>query len=478
MKILSSIFLISICACISIELPAQKPKNAVISMNFSDGKEGDSIFIRRFTWNLKTPESYIRTWHQIHNGRINIRFDSMQHPGYFTFSNPKWKGYLPDTYLIEPGDNISIQVSRDSMQVSGKGSEKIKFWNEYRDLQKKIEKEYPLKLTAGQQKLHYDLQDKIVLSGMNLLEKYSTRMDLGTYQLLLTDLLGEDANYRLDVSGLVGYATADSTKKKYMDELYRSFTSTYKAHANRIKASSSVYSFYWPTVLLKKYFVDSFYMAKKNRDLPVELRFFRDRYQGKMRDLLITLLLNTYHHASDQLVPCLKEALTIVKDKELRSIVETLNINFLKGTRAFDFSLRDTTGKLVHLKDFAGKTILMDFWYTGCTNCILASEALQSFEAPFLKDSNFVFLSISIDRDKVTWLNSVRGGKYTSKGRINLYTDQRGFEDPLIKHYNIYGYPTLMMIDKKGNVLSARLPDPRKNNGEELIKIIKEALTL
>lgn len=47
------------------------------------------------------------------------------------------------------------------------------------------------------------------------------------------------------------------------------------------------------------------------------------------------------------------------------------------GAAARDFTLRDIDGKRVRLRDFRGKTVLLDFWATWCPACVRALPALE-----------------------------------------------------------------------------------------------------
>ena len=68
-----------------------------------------------------------------------------------------------------------------------------------------------------------------------------------------------------------------------------------------------------------------------------------------------------------------------------------------KGRKAPDFKLRDVDGKTYTLKDFRGKTLVIDFWATWCPDCRAETEALVA-----LKKANpdVVFLGISFDTEK------------------------------------------------------------------------------
>lgn len=124
-----------------------------------------------------------------------------------------------------------------------------------------------------------------------------------------------------------------------------------------------------------------------------------------------------------------------------------------EGSPAFNFNLTDTKGKKIQLSDFKGKVIFMDFWYTGCINCInYYHDVLTKVEHKFKSDTNYVFISISIDKNDRFWKHSVDRGIYTSPSGINLYTNGEGLFNDVIKFYKVVGYPQPMIIDREQKI--------------------------
>jgi peroxiredoxin len=66
------------------------------------------------------------------------------------------------------------------------------------------------------------------------------------------------------------------------------------------------------------------------------------------------------------------------------------------GAQATDFTLRDLDGRDVHLSDFTGQVVLLDFWATWCTPCAAELPHLERLYQERRGDG-FVVLAIAMD---------------------------------------------------------------------------------
>ncbi len=166
------------------------------------------------------------------------------------------------------------------------------------------------------------------------------------------------------------------------------------------------------------------------------------------------------------------------KNNFFRNQVESVKLmhetGLSKSAKAFNFVLSDTSGRMVTLNEFRGKVVFLDFMFTGCGGCAMMVPKLEELEAQF-HGKDIVFVSISVDKK----LEQVKKGmgKFASKGSLQLYTNGQGYDHELIKNYQIFAYPTLVLIGKDGHIIDARAPDPRNKEGKaKLIQLIEKAL--
>ena len=66
------------------------------------------------------------------------------------------------------------------------------------------------------------------------------------------------------------------------------------------------------------------------------------------------------------------------------------------GDEAPAFALTDAQGKIVHLADYRGKFILLNFWATWCPPCVWEMPSLERLSQD-LAEEGLVVLAVSID---------------------------------------------------------------------------------
>jgi len=196
-----------------------------------------------------------------------------------------------------------------------------------------------------------------------------------------------------------------------------------------------------------------------------------------LQEKAITTLLCFYLKRINHGDQVLKDALEITEHPYYKSVLQKMANSSLTAKPAFDFILPNQKGELVHLSDYRGKVVFVDFWFTGCGACrYFYSHVLSNVEQRFRNEPDVVFISISVDRQKALWQKSINEGIYTSNDVVNLYTQGKGNRHEVIQHYQVTSYPKPMIIDKEGNVFTYNNASLREVEGlsTQLIKALKQ----
>ncbi len=111
------------------------------------------------------------------------------------------------------------------------------------------------------------------------------------------------------------------------------------------------------------------------------------------------------------------------------------------GKPAPDFFLNDGTTK-VHLADYRGKVVVLNFWATWCGPCIQELPSLLTMQKEL---PQVVVLAVSIDEDDATYR------KFLIDHHVDLLTVRDGQQTSNAK-YKTEMYPETYIIDRQGIV--------------------------
>jgi len=115
-----------------------------------------------------------------------------------------------------------------------------------------------------------------------------------------------------------------------------------------------------------------------------------------------------------------------------------------------EFSLKDSNGQTVHLTDYKGKVVLLDFWATWCGPCKIEIPWFMEFEQQF-KNRGFAVLGVSMDEDG--W-EAVK--PYIEDHKIN-YRVLLGNEEVSDIYGGLDALPTTLLIDRQGKIASVHI---------------------
>lgn len=391
--------------------------------------------------------------------------------------------------VIEGGDRIHVTITKKNGGIvatySGKGSAKY-------ECRKNIEFEHErfqddrtnIADTPGY-KFDLDHVDEILKpykSGkaamLRALDRHKRQINPVVYQILQADIIGR--------------------VESLWDLILRNL---YKRAADK-ESAASLYKQYKPkepadlfpdaVLALSPQYVDFYLMFKAQTELLIASRGqgysfkqmcdkLKGEFRGYLRDRLLMLWLVTpiYRTAEltegkGELAQCTRDALELTQTPVFEELIRAAATRG-RGVDAYDFSFPESTGRMISLRDLRGKVVFMDTWYTGCSACVLWAKKFKEEIYPEFKDNpQFVVVSISYDKERNAWLESVKSGKYTDENYINLHTPGiEFFENPMTKHYAAQGAPFMLLIDKNGKIISEISFGVKS---QELIVMIKEAL--
>lgn len=146
---------------------------------------------------------------------------------------------------------------------------------------------------------------------------------------------------------------------------------------------------------------------------------------------------------------------------------EDAGVEKIGPVRAPDFTLSDTAGKMVKLKDFKGEVVLVTFWATWCPPCKEEMPSLDKLQTLFDK-KGLIILAINDYEPKKKAMDFVKKNGY----RLTVLIDEKG---EVSKSYKASFLPTTFIIDRNG-MATGRAIGERKWASPAMLKLIEELL--
>jgi peroxiredoxin len=115
-----------------------------------------------------------------------------------------------------------------------------------------------------------------------------------------------------------------------------------------------------------------------------------------------------------------------------------------------EFTLKDGNGQTVHLSDYKGKVVLLDFWATWCGPCKIEIPWFMEFEQQF-KDRGFAVLGVSMDEDGWKAINP-----YVKNMKVN-YRVLLGNDEVGGLYGGLDSLPTTFLIDRQGRIVAKHI---------------------
>jgi cytochrome c biogenesis protein CcmG/thiol:disulfide interchange protein DsbE len=121
----------------------------------------------------------------------------------------------------------------------------------------------------------------------------------------------------------------------------------------------------------------------------------------------------------------------------------------LTGEKAPDFTVSDGSST-IHLADYHGKIVLLNFWATWCAPCVQEMPGLLELHHD---RPDLAILAVSIDEDEDEYHH------FLDRRHVDLIT----VRDPThsaAKLYHTEGWPETYIIDRKGIIRRKMVGDP------------------
>lgn len=99
------------------------------------------------------------------------------------------------------------------------------------------------------------------------------------------------------------------------------------------------------------------------------------------------------------------------------------------------------------LKKHKGKTIVIEFWASWCSDCVKAMPKVKEMQA---SNPNVVYIFISLDKTFDKWKAGIE--KHELAGEHYWVNDEKGMKGTFGKSVDLDWIPRYMIINKKGQI--------------------------
>lgn len=121
--------------------------------------------------------------------------------------------------------------------------------------------------------------------------------------------------------------------------------------------------------------------------------------------------------------------------------------NFQVGAQVSNFSLKDSSGKLVQLKDLSSEYILLDFWFSSCKPCMESFPRLVGLYSKFER-SKLEIVGLSVDIKSKDWKSAIAKNNLPW---INLHDRAQA-----VSYYTfaVENFPTQILLNSAREIVS------------------------
>lgn len=384
--------------------------------------------------------------------------------------------YLLKDFYAFPGDTVKLVVERDNTKAYFIGPNALNYQLQQdfeRDLNRSFKLKTPIMIGATKEamlrvernKQLYEEALTYQLQGINpLMEFISSQSDQESHLLRIKHELLNQSKKRSQViqgyEGLVRQDVLEFMHAEYIGKLYTREITVFKNFSSDLNPLKQGILEQVKNITNEFISTNHVDQAFAFQDLLIELGIgfnligyqgiipFFEQYPPTLKEVLLTRFIGKNFKTQEKIDYFLQEAKSVAKLDWTNHVLDQLIQSRSQGAPFKEISLPNTEGHVVSSKDWKGKVVLIDFWFTGCKACIEYYEkCLKPAEEYFKNNPDVLFVSINTDKNQSSWLKSVNSGRYTSNHAINLFAGQDQGKD-LLDFYNINSFPSQLLLDK------------------------------
>ncbi len=192
-------------------------------------------------------------------------------------------------------------------------------------------------------------------------------------------------------------------------------------------------------------------------DQDARMRYIAEHYAN--RNSIITVLSSLRKESDKPLVEKIIKTLEaknpnyqpLLDYKEAAAKAKAQRERLAIGKEAPIFEFPNADGKMVNLKEFRGKYLVVDFWASWCGPCRSEIPHMKDLYETY-KNKDVEFLSVSIDKSKNAWKKAMH--------QENMAWPQLqapGAGKDIMKEYQFSGIPYIILLDKEGKIVAKQL---------------------
>lgn len=399
------------------------------------------------------------------------------------------------TLFVEPGDSLYFKIDKlselgiQNVSCNGRGAEKINYLKEKFLVSRELSRKYFDDFKADSLAWRIEYNQIISQGRLKVLEKYRDRLNKNIFRILESEIIVSNYFYLLEKvvarwrSGNVALAELAHAKFN-IDSLL--------APLKDSSVAMALGGGYYPGAILMGAMLAYLERGTENIESNVLASFPVEKTYDILSEYLDGTNIKDFILAGYIGRRIMQKGNNALTQPSIRKFLDTYppsnpywqQVDELArrsaagsdlGTILPAFELTDTSGRSVPLKDYLGKVVVLDFWFTGCNGCRDLVPYVDTLEQLLANRSDVVFLSVSTDEKKEIWIR--KGiGKYSSMLSQQYYTGGLGTEHPIIKYLVFNIYPAIFIIGKKGELVSTRVTTPniRTAKGrEEFIQMVR-----